>query len=427
MRASCLAICCAVLACRHQAAEPESPGSDSSSAGSSSSTGTSSTSASSSSEETAAATTQSTTSAAASSTDDGVAPPQPCELGAPSMLDVHLPDDLEPLDIDLDGDLDLAVRMFATDAGSRVLHSRICVLLNAGDGTFPEGCAPEMLEGDVITMDAGDFDGDGRTDLVATMTPGSDARVLLAQPGGGFAMTAATVIDGSTYGISSFDIDGDADVDVLVGTAMDVLGVHVLRNAGDGTLTEAAFLPGSEVIDIAVADFDADGITDIGYADVGGLRIGLGDGEGNFASDGPLIPQTYPYVITPLDLDGDGDLDLAFDAEEDPDVLSTRFWTALNRGDGEFDPPTIVDDHQVRAIVAYDLDDDGRDDLLTSRAGEPGIYYRHSEGDGTFTIPMVAGWTVHRLIRADLDGDGIDDIIGSGDDGVLVFPVTCGD
>ncbi len=113
-------------------------------------------------------------------------------------------------------------------------------------------------------------------------------------------------------------------------------------------------------------------------------------------------------------------------------------YTALSNGDGTFQPPQFVladfgynqgwrVDKHVRVLA--DVTASGRADIVAF--GDDGVYVALSNGDGTFTRaakPAIAnlghnhGWRVdkHSRVLADLNGNGLADIVAFGDDGVYI-------
>ena len=86
--------------------------------------------------------------------------------------------------------------------------------------------------------------------------------------------------------------------------------------------------------------------------------------------------------------------------------------------------------------VLADLNGDGIDDLVGFGAG--GVYAAYGDGFGAFGAPLLAhtgfgssagsgGWgdsDLHPRLLADLNGDGISDILGFGDGGVYTATIV---
>ena len=135
-----------------------------------------------------------------------------------------------------------------------------------------------------------------------------------------------------------------------------------------------------------------------------------------------------PRVL--VDLTGDGRADLIGFGD-------AGAWTALNNGDGTFQPVKFVVadlgydqgwhvDQHPRFVA--DITGDGKSDLIGF--GNDGVWVALGNGDGTFQAPsfVVAdlgynqGWRVDQNPRfvVDITGDGKADLVGFGNDGVWV-------
>jgi hypothetical protein len=110
-----------------------------------------------------------------------------------------------------------------------------------------------------------------------------------------------------------------------------------------------------------------------------------------------------------------------------------RLEIAYGRGDGSFDVADSVDMGVGLAdVVAADLDGDGVTDLLaSSTVGTPQLLAHIGTGDGTFAASQEVTSTLFadHVIAADFTGDGRDDALGwsSGDGGGAELHVGLGD
>jgi len=229
--------------------------------------------------------------------------------------DVQEPsDDSELVDVDGDGDLDIVAVSDDSPAGCRVL-------LNDGRGTFRRGAPLEGVAcGHVVAV--GDVDGRNGPDLFI----GQDAagsHVLLVNDGTGVFRKSAGSLPPLPNGIQGAvlaDLDGDGDLDLAV-AQLDHASA-VLLNDGTGTFAvqgPACFtsdvLPSSSVV---AGDLDGDGDIDLvfGGCERSGLprqsRIMRNLGGGCFLQEVLDMVDEDVRAAAIGDLDGDGDLDVAF-------------------------------------------------------------------------------------------------------------------
>jgi VCBS repeat protein len=272
------------------------------------------------------------------------------------------PEALAAADFNGDGDIDLAVSEYGSDA--------VAILRGAGDGTF----TLRVTVGDVTSpfgIAAGNLNGDGDPDLAVgnyTQTTGG-LTVLLG--GGGVSFTAAQTSP-ETVGsyptrVAIGNFDGTAG-DVAVANS-DSDNVSILLGAGAGDLTAAATSPeatGDGPFDLALANLNADANQDIAVADYSETSILLGSATADFALS---TEAEGTQSVAAADLDGDTDTDLALLEGVDHAVL------LLNNGSGNFTAaaPTIPVLSIANRIAAADTDGDGDQDLLTT-GGNGGTY-----------------------------------------------------
>jgi hypothetical protein len=180
--------------------------------------------------------------------------------------------DLELVDIDGDGDLDVVVgnegqnELFLNDGAGR--------LVDATAGRLP------VRHDETREIKAADFDGDGDNDLVVAnvrfVTDWPRRNYLLLNDGAGYFTDAPLgwlpFDDRDDFAIQVLDVDLDSDVDIISPSTVFRGGVGdylVLLNDGRARFSTA--LAGSVLpagangngFDIEVADFNADGAADL--------------------------------------------------------------------------------------------------------------------------------------------------------------------
>lgn len=232
------------------------------------------------------------------------------------------------------------------------------------------------------------------------------------------------------------DIDNDGNQDVFVGGAKKQPGV-IYINTGDGNFrkTEQPVLDTDLMFeDTAAAFFDVDGDGDLdlmigsGGNEVGESvnyrpRLYLNDGKGKFSPSTEIIPSVEQNVavIAPHDFDGDGDIDVFIGSRSvavnyglDPQHLFLE-----NMGNGKFSNSTerlaydIKYAGMITDAVWQDIDGDKKLDLITvSDWGSPKIFRNSGRRLSTYktNLDEFTGWW-NTIETADLDNDGDQDLI----------------
>lgn len=188
-----------------------------------------------------------------------------------------------------------------------------------------------------------------------------------------------------------------------------------------------------ENIDAVWFDANGDGRDDL-YVVNGGPQFGrassaladqlyLSTGSRGFILSEQVLPNPSGYSIgscvRPYDVDGDGDLDLFVGGRMRPGLygVPADSYLLINDGSGKFATETIAELGMVTDAEWADLDGDGTTELVIARDwGELGILRFPGASTGNFKpaitdIPASAGlWRC--IAVADLDGDGLQDLIG---------------
>jgi uncharacterized protein (TIGR03437 family) len=293
--------------------------------------------------------------------------------------------------------------------------SRVSLLLGNGDGTFqkPTYLQPELYDEGLVSV--ADFNGDGHDDLMVA-GPESMA-VLLGKGDGTFQPAIDILIGGQTDGIRAMavgDFNGDGIPDLAV-VNQSVGTMDVYLSNGDGTFhRQSSNIAGSSPYWVAVGDFNGDGIADAVVANHGdgSLSIFLGHGDGSFQPKlNVLSGVTTPYSVVVADLNGDGRADLA--VADDRGNLSVL----LGKGDGTFQHTASYTAGAIaaQAIAVSDFNGDGKPDLAVANVLN-NVTVLFGNGDGTFqapggTIPSISNYLLApSVVVGDFNGDGKADV-----------------
>jgi hypothetical protein len=301
-------------------------------------------------------------------------------------------------DFNGDGKLDLAV----TEFGS----SSVRILLGNGDGTFQSFQTYPACHAHGLA--SGDFNGDGILDLAVADAGCGQVSILLGNGDGTFTEGGSFSTGGGAtfapYSVAVGDFNSDGKLDLV--TANELINkASVLLGNGDGTFqSHVDYDTGVDSRQVATGDFNGDGRLDLAVSSSEGVSVLLGKGEGNFQSQTlyPLWSTLNPYLVF-AHLDTDGKLDLA--------VANTAGSVSilLGNGDGSFQSSVPYATGGFSAtVIAADFNGDGILDLATGNYYDANVAILLGNGDGTFRpqINYPAAYGARGLVAADFNGDG---------------------
>jgi hypothetical protein len=214
------------------------------------------------------------------------------EALVPAVANLFYQESLTFADFNGDGKMDIALT-------SRGAYSTVWVLPGNGNGTFG---APIQTQTSYVVdaAVAGDFNKDGKPDLLATINGipncGSGAQFLQGNGNGTFTAGAINCLGGGAFSnapvAADFNADGNLDVIIPYSAGNFELGPALLQGNGNGTFTPTEFYyTGTGAVGAAVADFNGDGMLDVAL---------LNKGNSTFVS--LLLNSTQPVSISPLNL-----------------------------------------------------------------------------------------------------------------------------
>jgi hypothetical protein len=321
-------------------------------------------------------------------------------------------------------------------------------------GNFTAGSTP-------VALAAGDFNGDGKTDLAVANNDSDDVSVLFGNGDGTFLDSGAAFPLGD-QGIAPADVavgdfNNDGKLDII--TANEIGGdngstVTVLLGSGGTTFAlPISSATGTSPEAVVVGDFDGDGKLDAATADnfddTVTILHGAGDGTFTIGQVVELEPGASPVGLAAADLDKDGKIDLVVTNSSGGGALATGSITVLKGvGDGTFvaqpeitGPPatpgptptsTSFNFDVPVAIAVGDLNGDGKPDLVVVNEDGDSVSILLGNGDLTFRAPSPASLSVGSLpesvVIADFNLDGKMDIATSASlDDKLVVLIGNGD
>jgi hypothetical protein len=326
------------------------------------------------------------------------------------------------------------------------------------DGTFQNPKVADPATFPINPSDSAivDVNGDGIPDFIdydgiftgvwAGNGDGTFANPKFVYSTGSSPTFASQNIPGSNLVVGDFDKDGRVDLAVVDGGNVSYNRASIFIGHGDGSFQAApAIGPTNDpntfpsALDAAVQlDLNGDGKTDVLLE--------------NFTGSGP-----YPFVaalsdgfdyksVAPVtaDFNGDGGRDVIFSIENG---TAQTLAVSLSNGDGTLKTPVALDlgaqastcADSINGVSVGDVNGDGKQDIVALCGGLEGpiLYGRYTivpggyivalgNGDGTFHQATYSpyGAAPYVTALADLNGDGIQDLILSDDGSSTVTPTV---
>jgi hypothetical protein len=278
---------------------------------------------------------------------------------------------------------------------NNMLTGSLVVLLGKGDGTFAAPLTTPIPDEFPVLIAVGDFDGDGKLDLLT----GDGSFTLVGSEMSGPPDGAAVVVA---------DLNGDGILDLL---SPGNEGNWVMLGNGDGTFNTLPFIVEYLSFFPVIGDFNGDGIPDTIAQGAGNVLITLlGNGDGTF-TQGPTSPAPQQIrTVAVGDFNGDAIPDLiALDFENNVSIF-------LGKSDGTFIlKSTKALPVSPISVLLADFNHDGELDAAVFTELET-LELLPGNGDGTLGPATPYGsqnpfFTF--LVVADFNGDGIPDIASS--------------
>ncbi len=340
-------------------------------------------------------------------------------------------------DVDGDGDLDL---LLANGGGyaSAGEPEPTRLWLNDGPGLpFRDGSAAAFSDGAHLArvVEVRDFDGDGNADVLVGTTYETQSQLYRGLGGGAFGNDTAVSLPAGALSVGDLaagDVDGDGDLDVLLADwgpgsplSNDGARTRLWLNDGLGHFTDVTetHTPNAWVRfswDVELVDVDNDGDLDalISCKSCNGSRLFLNDGVGFFSDSAGLPKRGNNYDFEPMDLTGDGFVDLVT-VNDGPGLRESLL---VNDGYGSFTDLTEThfsgaanpgEDDNVAVMLDADSDGDA-DVLIGSLSGADRLLLNDGNGvltlgEGVFDGPATPGTL--GLAVGDLDSDGRLDVV----------------
>ncbi len=292
--------------------------------------------------------------------------------------------------------------------------------------------AQNIIHEDIDNLEniiAADIDGDGDMDIIsASHNPYVHSNSIIAwfenlDGHGNFEKPKAIDYPGGAKFVRATDVDGDGDLDIIVGTFSSSSKVIIWYENldGNGNFGEANDISNGlyQLTSLEIADFDGDSDNDILFTTTSSFGwIENLDGLGNYGLVHLLSPinSSFESIAYPADLDNDGDMD----------IISWRFnrsgqviWLENLDGTGNFNPHQLIFDStgggSINNLKAADMDGDGDVDIiLGSTNPNEHLLWVENLGNGNFgdaTSFNVAQAPPTAIFLGDLDNDNDIDVV----------------
>jgi FG-GAP-like repeat len=321
-----------------------------------------------------------------------------------------------------------------------IFNGALLVYMGKGNGTFSPGVSYSLGTTSSANVTFGDFNGDNITDIAVVINnidlPGS-VLVFLGNGDGTFQSPKTSPAMYSAGFAAAGDFNGDGKLDLVASGSTapannSALGVFLLLGNGDGT-----FQAPTEIIpvgaEVAAADVNGDGKLDL-ILEGGAAQIYLGNGDGTFYLASSYVlswtstagDQNSRSIRKPGTIPTPGSIVIAdFNLDGKPDI-ATGGSDLLGNGDGTFQGIWLglatYAQSTLGPEVVGDFEKKGAQDVAQLSSAQSGntlvytLYILSNNGAGTlslihtYTLPGPA----NDIVTADFNGDGNLDLVVAG-------------
>ncbi len=319
------------------------------------------------------------------------------------------PSDILVRDLNLDGNLDLAI--------ANMRANLITLYYGNGDGTFPNRFDLKVFP-EPSSIVAGDLNHDGFPDLILN-SRGTDSLTLLISNGkGGFNPAQSLKTGRVPLAVLLADFNKDGHLDLAVTLTFNKFEIYIGRGTGKFK-RGPAYTTGSRSESGIAIDLNEDGHLDIALAvtssNASSIRIYSGFGDGTFQQTARIAQGEMPLRLATQDMNVDQHMDiLAATGKRDNLIL------LYGKGNGSFQTP--INFSGGGGPLDLTVDHFNGDSFLdvavaNSRSSSFSIIFRSPRGG--FQYPsldyVVEGGTPIAIASGDFNRDGRMDIAVSSD------------
>ncbi|HST52114.1 MAG TPA: FG-GAP-like repeat-containing protein [Pyrinomonadaceae bacterium] len=296
-----------------------------------------------------------------------------------------------------------------TSTGFDATVTRLSQLGSCGTVSYTNSTgSPFAVGAQPFSVAVGDFNNDGKQDLVAANSGTTTVSVLMGDGAGGFGAATNFNVGSSPASVAVSDFNGDGKPDIAAAN-LGSNNVSILLGDGAGGFSAATnFNVGSGPQSLAVGDFNGDGKPDIATANfnTNDVSILLGDGTGGFSAATNFNVDSRPDFLAVGDFNLDGKLDLAVTNSTSNDVS-----ILLGNGTGGFGAAiNFPINFNPQSVAVGDFNLDGKLDLAVGKGSQVSVLL----GDGTGSFGAETNFTTGgggaSVAVGDFNGDGKPDI-----------------
>jgi|GEM_PF-2027647 len=219
--------------------------------------------------------------------------------------------------------------------------------------------------------------------------------------------------------IASGDLNGDANLDLVVANGLPDADLSILIGDGNGRFTVANRIASASMVPfgfVAIGDFNNDSkqdiaVTSVGYGDV---LIMFGDGHGVFASPVGFAAGAKPHGLVVADFNADGRSDLGVANVESTGNNVYQVSVLMGSSNGLLAAKNFQVNSGVDSLDVGDVNGDGKLDLIASGYSNQLI----GDGTGNFVRANVDVQIGSTFKIADFNNDNKADILTVGTSGV---------
>jgi hypothetical protein len=330
--------------------------------------------------------------------------------------------------------------------------STVSVLLNTttpGSTTASFGTEQPFFTGTAPrSVTTADLNGDGRPDLIVVNSSDNTISVLLntTTPGAStpsFATQHVFSVGSEPESVTAADLNGDGRPDLIVANEGDNTVSVLLDTTSPGAATpsfttQTTFATGSAPVAVAAADVNGDGRPDVIVANALDNTVSVlldttapGASVPSFSGAQAFATGHTPFALTAADVNGDGRPDVIVANQTDNTVSVLLNITAPGALAPSFAAQqTFATGTNQLSVTAADINGDGKLDLIAVNEGDNTVSVLLNTTPAPATTLDGNSFATHQdfgtgsqpfqVTTADINGDGLPDLIVSNESGATV-------